>query len=130
VIMASPPDLTDTVRVLIVDDEPDLRLLMRTMLDLDHRIDIIGEAADGGEALERFAELRPDLVLLDLRMPVMNGLEVAQRILQDHPDQRILLFTAFLDPRLAAEAAALGISGVLGKGDLDALTAEILRLTD
>ena len=129
-IMASPPDLTSTVRVLIVDDEPDLRLLMRTMLDLDHRIDIIGEAADGGEALERFAELRPDLVLLDLRMPVMNGLEVAQRILQDHPDQRILLFTAFLDPRLAAEAAALGISGVLGKGDLDTLTAEILRLSD
>jgi DNA-binding NarL/FixJ family response regulator len=126
--MASPPDLTSTVRVLIVDDEPDLRLLMRTMLDLDHRIDIIGEAADGGEALERFAELRPDLVLLDLRMPVMNGLEVAQRILQDHPDQRILLFTAFLDPRLAADAAAIGISGVLGKGDLDALTAEILRL--
>ena len=124
----APPDLTRTVRVLVVDDEPDLRLLMRTMLDLDQRIEIAGEAADGGEALERFAELQPDVVLLDLRMPVLNGLEVAERILRDNPDQGIILFTAFLDPALVADATALGVQSVLGKGDIDALTAEILRV--
>ena len=124
----APPDLTRTVRVLVVDDEPDLRLLMRTMLDLDQRIEIAGEAADGGEALERYAELQPDVVLLDLRMPVLNGLEVAERILRDNPDQGIILFTAFLDPALVADATALGVRGVLGKGDIDAVTAEILRV--
>jgi CheY-like chemotaxis protein len=124
----APPDLTRTLRVLVVDDEPDLRLLMRTMLDLDQRIEIAGEAADGGEALERYAELQPDVVLLDLRMPVLNGLEVAERILRDNPDQGIILFTAFLDPALVADATALGVQSVLGKGDIDALTAEILRV--
>ena len=121
-------DATPTIRVLIVDDEPDLRLLLRTMLDLDHRIEIAGEAGDGAEALDRYAELRPDILLLDLRMPVMNGLEVAARVLADEPDQSIILFTAFLDPALIAEATELGVKSVLGKGDIDALTAEILRL--
>ena len=114
--------------MLIVDDEPDLRLLLRTMLDLDPRVEIAGEAGDGGEALDRYAELDPDVVLLDLRMPVFDGLEVAQRILGSKPDQAIILFTAFLDPRLEVEAKSLGIRSVLGKGEIDALLAEILRL--
>lgn len=126
--MTMPPDMARTVRVLVVDDEADLRLLMRTMLDLDPRIEIVGEAADGGEALERYAELAPDVVLLDLRMPVLNGIEVAERILGEHPEQAIILFTAFLDPDLMAEATALGVRSVIGKGDIDALLPEILRV--
>src|SRR3546814_11794639 len=85
------------VRVLIVDDEPDLRLLLRTMLDLEADIDIAGEAGDGAEALERYAEIGPDVLVLDQRMPVLSGLEVAERVLPDHPEQPILLFQAFAD---------------------------------
>jgi DNA-binding NarL/FixJ family response regulator len=126
--MTMPPDMARTVRVLVVDDEADLRLLLRTMLDLDPRIEIAGEAADGGEALERYAELEPDVVLLDLRMPVLNGIEVAERILGENPEQAIILFTAFLDPGLMAEATALGVRSVIGKGDIDLLIPEILRV--
>src|SRR3546814_9289830 len=77
------------VRVLIVDDEPDLRLLLRTMLDLEADIDIAGEAGDGAEALERYAEIGPDVLVLDQRMPVLSGLEVAERVLQDRKSTRL-----------------------------------------
>jgi len=125
-----PPtgEANEVVRVVIVDDEPDLLLLLRTMLGLDVRIEIAGEARDGAEALERFAELRPDVLVLDQRMPVLNGLEVAERVLIDHPDQAVILFTAYLDAATTSAATALGVRSVLSKGDIDQLGTEILRL--
>lgn len=126
--MGAAPDPPRAVRALIVDDEPDLRLLLRTMLDLDQRIEVAGEAGDGGEALERYAELSPDVVLLDLRMPVLDGFEVAARILRDRPDQAIILFTAFLDDSIQQQALALGVRSVVGKGQIDSLAAEIVRV--
>jgi two-component system, chemotaxis family, chemotaxis protein CheY len=116
------------IRIVIVDDEPDLRLLLRTMLHLDHRIQIAGEAGDGGEALARYEELQPDVVVLDQRMPVMSGLEVAERILAQNPDQRVILFTAFLDETTTARARALGIASVMAKDQIDRLGPEIYRL--
>jgi two-component system, chemotaxis family, chemotaxis protein CheY len=116
------------IRIVIVDDEPDLRLLLRTMLHLDHRIQIAGEAGDGDEALARYEELQPDVVVLDQRMPVMSGLEVAERILAHHPDQRVILFTAFLDETTTAKARALGIASVMAKDQIDRLGPEIYRL--
>lgn len=126
--MVGAPERSRVVRVLIVDDEPDLRLLLRTMLDLEVGIDIAGEAADGGEALERFAELEPDVLVLDQRMPVLNGLEVAERVLRDHPAQPIILFTAFVDPSTTDAARALGVQSVVGKDRIEELPGEILRL--
>jgi DNA-binding NarL/FixJ family response regulator len=117
-----------TIRVLVVDDEPDLRLLVRTMLGLDQRFEIAGEAVDGGEGLARFRELRPDVLVLDQRMPVLEGLDVARQVLADHPDQAVILLSAHLDDRMRAEATSVGIRSVLGKQHIDGLADEILRL--
>jgi DNA-binding NarL/FixJ family response regulator len=126
--MSGPAERGTAVRVVIADDDPDIRVLLRSLLDLDHRIEVSGEASDGGEALERFTELRPDVLVLDERMPVMYGLEVAQRILAEHPGQAVILCTAFVDDTVMATAATLGVRSVLGKGEIHRLGEEILRL--
>lgn len=117
-----------TIRVLIVDDEPDLRLLLRTMLTLDQRFEIAGEGTDGGEALTLFEQLRPDVLLLDQRMPVLTGLDVARQVLGEHPGQAVILLSAYLNDAVKAEAAALGVRGVIGKEQIVDLGPEILRL--
>jgi YesN/AraC family two-component response regulator len=126
--MPNGAEMTRTIRVVIADDDPDIRVLLRSLLDLDRRIEVAGEAVDGGEALQRFTELRPDVLVLDERMPVMYGLEVAERVLAQQPDQAIILCTAYIDDSVVAAAARLGVQSVLGKGDIHRLGDEILRL--
>jgi DNA-binding NarL/FixJ family response regulator len=126
--MSSAEGGPPTVRVVIADDDPDIRVLLRSLLDLDARIEVAGEAGDGGEALARYAELRPDVLVLDERMPVLYGLEVAERVLGEHPGQVVILCTAFVDDTVIATATALGVRCVLGKGEIHRLSDEILRL--
>ena len=126
--MSEPSERTDPVRVVIADDDPDIRVLLRSILDLDQRIEVTGEARDGGEALARFTQLRPDVLVLDERMPVLYGLEVAQRVLLEHPDQPVILCTAYVDDTVLSNAAALGVQCVLGKGEIHRLGDEIHRL--
>lgn len=128
--MTRPAEHTRTIRVLIVDDEPDLRMLLRTMLSIDQRFEIAGEATNGGEGLELFRALRPDVLILDQRMPVLEGLQVAERVLADHPDQTVILMSAFLNDAIIEEATALGIQSVIGKQNLADIGDKILRLVD
>ncbi len=121
-----PP--TRTIRVLIVDDEPDLRVLLRTMLSIDQRVEIAGEAADGAEGLALFRALRPDVLVVDQRMPVLEGMEVAARVLADHPDQTVILMSAFLNDAIVEQATGLGIRRVMGKQNLMDIVDEIVGL--
>jgi DNA-binding NarL/FixJ family response regulator len=126
--MTRQADPTRTIRVLIVDDEPDLRVLLRSMLSIDQRVEVAGEAGDGGEGLAMFRELRPDVLILDQRMPELTGLEVAERVLADDPDQTVILMSAYLDDAIRAEAAAVGIRSVIGKPqNIDTIVDEIIR---
>jgi DNA-binding NarL/FixJ family response regulator len=126
--MTRQADPTRTIRVLIVDDEPDLRVLLRSMLSIDQRVEVTGEAGDGGEGLAMFEALRPDVLILDQRMPELTGLEVAERVLAGNPEQAIILMSAYLDDAIRAEAAAMGIRGVIGKPqNIDTIVDEIIR---
>jgi DNA-binding NarL/FixJ family response regulator len=112
--------------VLIVDDEEDMRVLLRNLITLaNDGMSVAAEAGDGEEAIHRWREDRPEIVLLDQRMPGLTGLATAERILAEDPDQAVVLFTAFLDPDVAASAERLGVRACLSKRDTRALVARL-----
>jgi YesN/AraC family two-component response regulator len=109
---------------LIVDDEADMRALLRATIEMaDQGLAVAGEASDGLEALDRWRDHEPDVVILDHRMPNLNGLETAARILSEKPDQDVVLFSAYLSEDAEREAAALGVRACVSKDDLDAIPA-------
>jgi len=118
--------LQPTIRVLLADDTPDIRKLLRVNLELDGRFEIVGEAADGAEAVALTRFLRPDAVVLDLAMPVMDGLQAAPLIRQCSPESRILVLSGFDHTRMEARAREQGADGYLEKGTAFGLIAETL----
>jgi DNA-binding NarL/FixJ family response regulator len=93
-----------TARILVVDDAPAIRRSVRLYLEQEGNWIICGEAENGKVAIDRVRELRPDVVILDLSMPVMNGLEAARVIKTIAPGTRILMFTRHTYPYLSEEA--------------------------
>jgi CheY-like chemotaxis protein len=112
------------VTVLVVDDEADIRQLVRAVLE-GAGLRVVDEAVDGVEALDALEVLEappvPTVIVLDNRMPGLTGLEVAERVLQRIPEQRIVLFSAFLNDELTARARALGISACAAKSEVSRL---------
>lgn len=99
-------------RILLVDDYPSFRRMLRLFLELNPDWEVCGEASDGWEAVERTGELKPDIVIMDLDMPKLNGLEATRKIHMTSPSIRILILTLHdnsLLPRLAQESGAQGI---------------------
>lgn len=101
--------------VLIVDDAPAVRDAMRRLVGALPGVDIVSLASSGEEALARYSAERPDLVLLDVRMPGMSGLECARRLLHADPGVRIVMMTAGDDPQVVASAVANGAAGYISK---------------
>jgi CheY-like chemotaxis protein len=103
------------VRVAVVDDSDDVRFLLKVMLQRDQRFEVVAEAADGIEAVERIGEAQPDLVVLDRQMPRMGGIEAMPLIRERAPNAAIVLYTANPDAGAHHAAVAAGALGVLEK---------------
>jgi DNA-binding NarL/FixJ family response regulator len=113
------------IRVLIADDQALVRAGFHAILETDDDIEVVGEAADGDEAVERAAELRPDVVLMDIRMPGLDGIEATRRVLATGADSpRVLMLTTFDLNEYLYEAMKAGASGFLLK---DAPTDEVVQ---
>ncbi len=115
-----------SVRVLIVDDSDTTRLGLRVLLSLEPAIKVIGEAANGQQAVELVAEVQPDVVLIDGKMPVMDGLEATRIIKRRWPQVRVIMLTASSTYKM--EAIAVGADACLLKNgpSIDALYDVIL----
>jgi DNA-binding NarL/FixJ family response regulator len=103
------------VRVLLVDDEDLMRAGLRAVLSSDGGIEVVGEAGDGREGVERAIALRPDVVLMDIRMPGRDGIAATREILAAAPDGRVLILTTFEEDDYIFAALAAGASGFLLK---------------
>jgi len=103
------------IRVLLVDDHALLRAGMARLLDLADDVSVIGSAGSGVEGLEMAAALRPDVVLMDLSMPGMSGVEATRRLLAAHPDTAVVVLTSFAEPDLVVDALDAGAIGYLLK---------------
>lgn len=108
--------ITRRVRALVVDDDEDMRVLVTNVIETANQgLEVVGEAGGGEEGLLRWRELRPDVIVLDQRMRGLTGVQVAERILAEDPDQRIVLFSAYVDDVLTGEALEAGVCSVLDK---------------
>jgi DNA-binding NarL/FixJ family response regulator len=103
------------IRILIVDDHSVVRQGLRMFLGLDPELEVIGEAQDGAEALQRVRELQPDVVLMDLLMPIMDGITATTHIRRDHPDVEVLALTSVLEDASVVGAVRAGAIGYLLK---------------
>ncbi|MEZ0073958.1 response regulator [Planotetraspora sp. GP83] len=103
------------IRLLIVDDHPVVREGLRGMLESDPGIEIVGEAGSGDEAVIRAGELRPDVILMDLRMPGGDGVSATTRILADHPESRVIVLTTYETDQDIVRAVEAGAAGYLLK---------------
>ena len=103
-------------RVLIADDTPDIRMLLRWSLDPDERFHVVGEAANGQEAVDATASEDVDVILLDLAMPVMDGLQAIPMIKENSPGTKIVVLSGFDADAMSQEALARGADAYLEKG--------------
>lgn len=106
----------DTLRVLLVDDMVELRAMIRLTLERSGHFAVVGEAGDGRVAIELASEHQPDLVLLDVSMPVMDGLEALPHLRTVAPAAHVVMLSGFSETRLGADAAAGGATAYLEKG--------------
>jgi len=116
-----------TVRIVIADDHPIVRVGLKKLLLLEDDFEIVGEAGDGREVLEKVQELDPDVLLLDLRMPNLDGLSALQALQQSNKHTRVIVLTASEDKNEFVQAMKLGCSGIVLKQTAPDLIVKSIR---
>jgi len=112
------------VSVVIVDDSSSIRAALTSLLETVPMTKVVGEAVDGVEGVEVVLELRPDVVVMDMQMPNLDGISAARQILEAWPSAQILMNSAYTDESLVAEANSYGVKGYLSK---DLRPAKLVR---
>jgi YesN/AraC family two-component response regulator len=117
------------ITVLVVDDEERIRRFARLLLESDSKVSVIGEADNGRSATALARELSPDVIIMDISMPVMNGLDAARTILRDSPKTRIIMTTAMGSEPYRRVSLSLGAAGFLDKSCLDSQLIRTIHKT-
>ena len=119
--------LVDKIRVLIADDHPVVRQGLRTFLELQDDIEIVAEATDGGDAVAKVRELKPDVVLMDLVMPQLDGIEAIRQVREVSPTSKVIVLTSFDDREKVYLSVKAGAAGYLLKDADPQELAEAIR---
>lgn len=116
------------MRVVIIDDDRLVAMSLKTILEAEPSIEVIGCGGDGKEAIELYAQYEPDVLLMDIRMKEMGGLEAAETILKEHPLARILFLTTFSDDEYIIKALDIGAKGYIIKQDFEGIVPALLAV--
>jgi len=123
---ATEVDAPRRVRTLIIDDDEDMRFLTAAIIrKANDGLEVVGQAEDAKTGLAQWRQLRPDIVVVDYRMPDASGLDVAEEMLTEEPALPIILFSAYLDTTVVDEAGRIGICSVLDKDRFNDLPAAL-----
>jgi DNA-binding NarL/FixJ family response regulator len=125
--MTGHPDPAPPLRIVVTDDQASVREGLVVLLDLLPDIEVVGSAANGEEALQLVAHTRPDAILLDLHMPVLDGIETTRRLTEQHPDVAVVVLTTFADDSSILAALQAGARSYLTKDADRADIAQALR---
>ena len=115
------------IKVVIADDHPIIRQHIRKLLEKNSLVQIIGEAANGKEALDCVEKLHPDVLILDIQMPEMDGLQTLGHLHRSHARVHVLIVSAYSDPHFRAEAKKLGAAGYILKEEAPELLTDAVR---
>jgi DNA-binding NarL/FixJ family response regulator len=118
-----------TIRVLIADDQALFREGLETLLSIHQDIQVVGQASNGQEAVDLASSLHPDIVLMDMQMPILNGVGATRRLKQSSPNCRIIALTTFDDSETIFDALRAGAAGYILKDVGSAQLAEAIRVT-
>jgi DNA-binding NarL/FixJ family response regulator len=113
--------MPDRIRILLVDDDAMVRLSLKTIIEADPDLQVVGLASDGLAAIAQYETLRPDVLLMDIRMTPQDGLSAGENILSRHPQARILYLTTFADDAYIIRALRLGARGYMLKQNYESI---------
>ncbi len=121
--------LVAAARVLVVDDQNLFRSGLVRLLEADSRVQVVGQAVDGLDVIKKVASLKPDVILMDLKMPNLDGIEATRRVVAEHPEVKILILTTFETDSYVLQALRAGASGyVLKDAHIDSIVSSILAV--
>ncbi len=121
--------LVATARILVVDDQNLFRSGLVRLLEADSRVQVVGQAVDGLDVIKKVAALKPDVILMDLKMPNLDGIEATRRVVAEHPEVKILILTTFETDSYVLQALRAGASGyVLKDAHIDSIVSSILAV--
>lgn len=118
------------INILVVDDDPLVTMSIKTILEAKGNIKVLATGDSGERAIELFKEYNPDLLLMDIRMKEMTGLEAAEEILNDFPRAKILFLTTFSDDEYIIKALEMGVKGYILKQDFEGIEAAITAVME
>ena len=116
------------MNIVIIDDDQLVALSLQTILESNENIHVAATGSNGEEAVKLYDELTPDVILMDIRMGNMNGLEASESIISAHPDARILLLTTFSDDEYIIKALSLGAKGYILKQNFESIAPAVIAV--
>ena len=115
------------IRVVVVDDHPAVRMSLADFFEAQDGMTVVGEGADGAEALDLSRQLEPDVVVMDVRMPVLDGIAATREIKSERPETRVVLITAYDERELVEAGVRAGADAFALKGTMGATLADRVR---